>query len=379
MGKKILIIAGEASSDLHAADLVKEIRELLPSVEFFGLGGERMQKAGVKLYDNIVELAVVGFIEVLKNIGKFKAIFDNILTQVDELKPEIAVLIDYPGFNLRLAKELKKRNIPVIYYISPQIWAWGKNRIYLIKKLVRRMIVLFRFEEEIYKKAGIPVNFVGHPFLDIPRYASRLAIPENKTTLALLPGSRELEVRRLLPVMLESAKLILKKIPDSQFILLYSSSVKREIFEEILKGYELPLYIFTDKTYEGLNSSDFALIASGSATLESSVLEKPFVVLYKVSALSWLLLRMIIKLPYIGLVNIVAGKKIIEEFIQFRAQPEKICDYITSILKNPAKINAIKKDLAGVKALLGEKGASKRAAGIIVGLLFKTSIERGMK
>ncbi|MBU1871756.1 MAG: lipid-A-disaccharide synthase, partial [Candidatus Omnitrophica bacterium] len=329
MGKKILIIAGEASSDLHAADLVKEIRELLPSVEFFGLGGERMQKAGVKLYDNIVELAVVGFIEVLKNIGKFKAIFDNILTQVDELKPEIAVLIDYPGFNLRLAKELKKRNIPVIYYISPQIWAWGKNRIYLIKKLVRRMIVLFRFEEEIYKKAGIPVNFVGHPFLDIPRYASRLAIPENKTTLALLPGSRELEVRRLLPVMLESAKLILKKIPDSQFILLYSSSVKREIFEEILKGYELPLYIFTDKTYEGLNSSDFALIASGSATLESSVLEKPFVVLYKVSALSWLLLRMIIKLPYIGLVNIVAGKKIIEEFIQFRAQPEKICDYIT--------------------------------------------------
>ncbi|MFC1592424.1 lipid-A-disaccharide synthase [Candidatus Omnitrophota bacterium] len=376
MAKKILIVAGEASSDLHAANLIKEIKSLLPTAEFYGLGGEKMQQQGVKLYANIVGLAVVGFIEVLSNIKKFKAIFKNLLREVDKLNPDIAVLIDYPGFNLRLAKQLKKRGIPVIYYISPQIWAWGKNRIHLIKKLVTRMIVLFKFEEKIYKNAGIPVSFIGHPFLDIAKPDSRIDTTPGKTTFALLPGSRNLEVRILLPLMLETAGLILKKIPRSQFIILRPSSVESEVFQQILARYKLPVLVLNDKTYAGLASSDFALIASGSATLECAILEKPFVILYKVPWLSWFLLRMIIKLPFIGLVNIVAGRKIVEEFIQFRAQPENIANHVIACLDDPNKINALRKDLSGIKLLLGQKGASRRAAGIILGLLFKTTLRQ---
>ena len=369
MEKKILIVAGEASSDLHAAYLVKEIKLLLPSIEFFGLGGAKMQNQGVRLSANIVDLAVVGFLEVLKNIRKFKAIFKQLLQEIDKLNPCLAILIDYPGFNLRLAAELKKRNIPIVYYISPQVWAWGRNRINLIKKLIKHMIVIFKFEEELYKKEGIPVSFVGHPFLDIVRADSRLNLPIEKTTFALLPGSRQTEVRRLLPVMLESAKIIRKKIPNSQFLILRSSTVKKELFDQILANYKLPIYIFDDKTYQGLASSNFALIASGSATLESAILEKPFVLIYKVSWLSWLCLRAIIKIPYIGLVNIVSGRRIIEEFIQCGAQPKRIANYIIETLNNPQKMRNLKNELSRVKLFLGEKGASKRAAGIIVDLL----------
>lgn len=369
MEKKILIVAGEQSSDLHAANLVKEIKILMPDVKFFGLGGSKMEREGVKLYFNIVDLAVVGFVEVLKNIGKFKAIFNGLLKEVDKLNPHLAILIDYPGFNLRLAAKLKKRNIPVIYYISPQIWAWGQNRIKLIRKFVNHIIVIFKFEEEIYRKEGIPVNFVGHPFLDIIRADSPLNLAAHKTTLALLPGSREIEVNRLLPLMLNTAKIIYDKIPQSQFIILRSSTVKEEIFNRVISNYKLPIYVFEDKTYEGLISSDFALIASGSATLESAMLEKPFVIIYKVSWLTWLFLRPIIRIHHIGLVNIVAGRKIIEEFVQHHAEPKRIANYIIQTLSNPQKITSLKNDLSRIKLLLGEKGASRRAANIIVDIL----------
>jgi lipid-A-disaccharide synthase len=369
MKRNILIVAGEASSDLHAANLIKEIKALMPEWEFFGLGGTKMEEQKVRLYANIVDLAVVGFVEVLKNLKKFKAIFNQLLREVDRLNPSMAILIDYPGFNLRLAVELKKRNIPIVYYISPQVWAWGRNRINLIKKIIKKMIVIFKFEEELYRKAGVPVSFVGHPFLDIIKADSRINLPTEKTTIALLPGSRELEIRRLLPLMLESAKIIYEKIPMSQFIILRSSTVKRGVYKQILANYKLPLYVFVDMTHEGLASSDFALIASGSATLESAILERPFVIIYKVSWLSWLCLRTIVKVPYIGLVNIIAGRKIIKEFIQYRARPRRIADYIIKTLGDPLKLNSFRNELSRIKLLLGEKGASKRAAEIIVDLL----------
>ena len=369
MNKRILIVAGEASSDLHAANLIKEIKALMPSVKFFGLGGARMEEQDVALLANIVDLAVVGYIEVLKNIRKFKAIFNKLLQEVDKLNPSLAILIDYPGFNMRLAAELKKRNVPIVYYISPQVWAWGRNRIKLIKKFVERMIVIFKFEEVLYKKEGIPVDFVGYPFLDIVRVESPLTPPPGRTTFALLPGSRETEVKRLLPLMLESAKIIQEKIPNSQFLILRSSTVKKELFDQILANYQLPIYIFSDKTYEGLAGCEFALVASGSATLESAILEKPFVIIYKVSWFSWLCLRTVIRIPYVGLVNIVAGRRIIEEFIQYHAQPKRIADYIIKTLSNSQKITFLKNELSHVKLLLGEKGANKRAARIVVDIL----------
>jgi len=371
MGKKILIVAGEASSDLHAANLVKEIKKLKPEAEFFGLGGNRMQEAKVKLFSNIVDLAVVGFVEVLKNINKFKAIFNEVLRQVDILKPDLAILIDYPGFNLRLAVELKKRNISVVYYISPQVWAWGRNRLKLIRKLIDKMIVIFRFEEEFYKKEGILAEFVGHPFLDINRDDCPLDIPQGKTTIALLPGSRNNEIKRLLPVMLEAAKIIRNKVPNSQFLLLRSSSVKKELYQQILENYQLPILAFENKTHQGLRSSDFALIASGSATLEGAIAQKPFLIIYKISWLTWLCLRPIIKIPYIGLVNIVAGSKIIQEFTQHLAQPQTIASHVIETLDNPEKLSCIKNELARVRSLLGTKGAARHAARIITEFLSK--------
>ncbi len=366
---KILIVAGEASSELHAANLVKEIQALLPSVDFFGLGGKRMQSQGVELYANIVDLAVVGFVEVLKNIKRFRAIFNQLLREIDRLNPNLAILVDYPGFNLRLAAELTQRNIPVVYYISPQIWAWGRSRINIIKKFVKYMIVIFKFEEELYKNEGVPVSFVGHPFLDIVKAESPLEIPSNKITIALLPGSRQTEVRRLLPLMLESAKIIQKKIPNTQFLILRSSTVKEELFNQIVANYNIPVHIFTDKTYEGIKSSDFALVASGSATLETAILEKPFVIIYKISWFSWFFLKAVIQVPYIGLVNIVAGRKIIEEFIQHQAQPKRIASYIIKTLNDPQRTTSLRNELSQIKSLLGNKGASKRAAEIIVDLL----------
>ena len=370
--KNILIVAGEASGDLHAAVLVKQIKMLQPQWRFFGLGGEKLQEQGVQICYNIVELAVVGLFEVLKNLKKFQKIFQGLLAQVEAKQPALAILVDYPGFNLRLAKELKKRNIPVIYYISPQVWAWGGERIKLIKKCVARMIVFFKFEEDLYKKENIPVSFVGHPLLDIVKPSlskedllHKLNIPSRRYAIALLPGSREKEVKNILPIMLDTAKILAEDLPEIQFFLLRSPTVKEDVFKRILSRYKLPLYLLNNLTYDGIAASDFALVASGTATLETAILLTPMAILYKVSFLSWLYLRMIIKVPYIGMVNIIAQERVVPEFIQYEARAPKIASYIKYILTNPKELNRIKGILSSVTQKLGEKQASIRAAEVI--------------
>lgn len=375
--KNILIVAGEASGDLHAASLVKAIKGAHPRINFFGLGGRKLKQEGVNLYSDIVELAVVGFFEVLKNLRKFRKIFYGLLKEVDKVKPDLAVLVDYPGFNLRLAAELKKRGIPIVYYIGPQLWAWGENRVEIIKRLINHMVVVFKFEEALYKKHGIPVSFVGHPLLDTvnPKLSKeelfgQCGLNPDKLTFALLPGSREKEVKTLLPIMLDTARIIHTSLGDqTQFLILRSSTVKEEVFKKALACYNLPVRLISDMAYDGLSASDFALVASGTATLETAILGVPMVILYKVSFLTWLYLRMIIKIPYIGLVNVVKQEKFIAEFIQYNARPKRIADYILTILKDKIKLNQIKQDLYSVASSLGEKGASARAAQIIVNLL----------
>lgn len=371
--KKILIVAGEASGDMHAARLVSAIKKIFPAAEFFGLGGEKLKQEGVILYCNIVELAVVGFFEVLKNFQKFRRIFRGLLDEIDKNKPALAILVDYPGFNLRLAEELKKRNIPVIYYISPQIWAWGKKRIHDIKRLVSHMIVVFKFEDDLYRQNNIPVSFVGHPLLEMIKvdtakeaFLNKFGLQNNNLTIALLPGSREKEVKTLLPIMLESAQYIHAQLKNTQFIILRSQTVKEEIFRSLLPQSDLTIRLISDMTYDGLNASDFAIVASGTATLETAILEVPMVIVYKVSFLTWLIIRSLIKIPYIGLVNVVRQRKFIKEFIQYDARPKKIAEYVTKILKNPVGLNDLKEELRKVRACLGEKGASEKAAKIIV-------------
>ena len=376
--KKILIVAGEPSGDLHAANLVKAIKETGMSFSFFGIGGEKLQNQGVDLYYDLTKVAVVGFFEVLKNIKKFRRIFKGILKETEKNRPDAAILVDYPGFNLRLAKELKKKDIPVIYYISPQIWAWGKNRIKQIRQNVDRMIVLFSFEEALYRKSDVPVSFVGHPLLDVVKpslereeFLKNLGLDPKKLTVALLPGSREKEVKTLLPVMLETAEIIngnfAKRI---QFVILRSPSVKEEIFiKAAANTRDLTLKTVSGMAYEGIASSDFALVCSGTATLETGILATPMAILYKVNFLTWLFIRSMIKIPYIGLVNVVKGRKIVEEFIQFDCRAKKIADYVIPVLHDEEKRNRLKSELLSIRDSLGESGATRRASATVVDFL----------
>jgi len=375
--KKILIVAGEASGDLHAAELVESIKKIAPGTVFFGLGGERLKAQGVEISFDLTKFAVVGFWEVLKNLGEFKRIFRDILRAADAGKPDLAILVDYPGFNLRLAGELHKRNIPVVYYISPQVWAWGEKRIHFIKRTVTKMLVLFNFEEELYKKYGVPVACVGNPLLDtVKTSAGRRELLEKTglnpdiLTVCLLPGSREKEVKTLLPLMLRCAGIINGYLYGRiQFLVLRAPTVKEEIFNRAMEKCGIPVKMVSGRAYDGIAASDFALVCSGTATLETAILAVPMVILYKVNFLTWFFIRMMIKIPYIGLVNVVKGRKIAEEFVQFDADENKICDYVIPILHDKDKLARLKLELLSVKPLLGSPGASERAAREICALL----------
>ena len=374
--KKIVIIAGEASGDIHAANLVSAINRLNQEVKFFGLGGDKMEESGVKLFYNLADLAVVGFFEVIKNLKKFRRIFFDLLKKIDEIKPQAVILIDYPGFNLRLAKELKKRKIKVIYYISPQIWAWGGNRIETIKRYIDKMIVILKFEEELYYNSGIDVSFVGHPLLDIvlatqkrEEFLKGNNLSDDNSTISLLPGSREKEVQRMLPIMLQSAKIIHDKIPYTQFILIKSYTLDQGLLDKYIKNFDLPIKVIENDTYNCLNVCDFAIVTSGTATLETAIFKKPMVILYKISFLTWLFLRTMIKIPYIGLVNVIANKKIVPEYIQYDCNPKKISTKVIEILTDKEKYSRTKSDLEKTSALLGSPGASNRAAKIVLELL----------
>ncbi len=400
MPKRIMIIAGESSGDFHSASLIRALKKINPGIEIAGIGGERMRQAGAEIYFDISGLSIIGFTDVLKNIKKIKTLFNNLLEKIDAHPPAAVVLVDYPGFNLKLAKELKKRQIPVIYYISPQIWAWWKGRIKTIKQFVDKMIVVFKFEEALYKDCGIDVSFVGHPLLEnaypaVSRedFLSKLGLSPQKQTIGLVPGSRKMEVERILPILLESAKLIKQKLPQAQFALLKARGIADEVFTKVIarsgispvviarsaatkqspleiasaspRNDECSCAVCENQTYDFLESCDFALVASGTATLETAIMQKPMIVVYKVSFLNWLIARQLIKLPFIGLVNVVAQKLIVPEFIQYKAKPRLIAEKTLEILNSQEALTTVKSELGKVREKLGTSGASQRAAQII--------------
>ncbi len=369
----ILIVCGEPSGDLNAANLVKAIKQLCPDVKISGVGGEMLRKAGANIYCDIKGLAVLGLFDALKKLPSFFALKDFLLQKIKEEKPDAVILVDFSGFNLRLAKEINK-SVPVIYYTSPQIWASRAGRINSIKKYVSKMIVFFKFEEKLYRQHRVDVDFAGHPLLDIVRpvmtkkeLLEGLKFSPDKTTIALLPGSRKAEIRNILPVMLEAANIIRKKIRGAQFVVAKSPQVDWEIYNRIVRRHNrLELKVVEGKTYDCLEAADFALVASGTATLETAIMQRPFVVIYRLSLLNYLLYLPQVKISYIGMVNIVAGKKIIPEFIQHAAAPRRIANEVVAILKDPARLEQMKKELNKVKSSLGEPGAASRAAKIII-------------
>ncbi|MCX5692332.1 MAG: lipid-A-disaccharide synthase [Candidatus Omnitrophica bacterium] len=366
---KLMIIAGEASGDLQAASLIKSIKLINPHIEIFGMGGKKMQAEGVEIIYDITGLAIVGFFEVLKHLGTFKKIFEKLTGLLETMKPDAVILVDYPGLNLRFAKIAKEKNIPVIYYISPQIWAWGENRIHEIKKCVDKMIVIFGFEENIYKEAGVKVSFVGHPFLDIvkPIWKKEETIKtchlkHDSIKIALMPGSRKKEIEKHLPGMLRACEIIKNKIPNAEFIISRIKELDQNLYDKIVKRSRIKVHSLENKPYEVMDIADLVIVSSGSATLEVAIMEKPMVIIYKTSFLTWLLAKNLIKIPDIGLVNIVARKRIVPELVQFRVTPENIAKESLDILNNHKRIHEIKENLKQVKSKLGEQGASSRAA-----------------
>jgi lipid-A-disaccharide synthase len=374
--RKILIVSGEPSGDLHASNLVKDLKALRPDLAFFGLGGSLSAGAGVDIISDMSGLALVGVAEVVKNILAVGDVYKKLLARIDSERPDLAILVDYPGFNLRLAKELKRRSIPVAYYISPQVWAWGMERIETIKKCVEKIIVFFRFEEELYKKRGIDVEFVGHPLVDTVKVMSqktdtleRYGLSKDKVTVALLPGSRRMEVGNLLPVMLSASKIIRWARGKTQFVVARHPDLPEEIFAEVIRSSRLDAVVATGDTYNVLAAADFAIVASGTATLETAMIGTPFVIVYKAHLLTYLAYLAVSRTPFLGLVNIIAGKAVVPELLQYNAVPRKIAEAALSIMSDEAAKETMRKDLTAVAALLGSPGASLRAASAILPLL----------
>lgn len=370
---KFFVITGEASGDLHASFLIKEIKKRLPESRFFGIGGKKMEDEGVKLFFNIEKISVVGFWEAFMKVGNIRKILRSIVEKMRNMKPDALILVDFPGFNLRLAPFAKNLGIKVIYYITPQVWAWGGWRLRSMYKNIDLALVIFPFEERIFSSYGIKTSFVGHPILDEMSlkkskelFCKEHALSPEKPIIALLPGSREGEIKRILPIMLLISKEIKKRRSDVQFIL--------PTISEEMEGF-LPdkrnIRIIYDETSDGIHVADTALAASGTVTLETAFLGTPSVIIYKISILTYLIIKWLIKLPYIGLVNIVRGKKIIPEYIQFSIRINQISDEILRMLEDTRYVATIKEELKEVKKILGKKGASKNAAEIIVKEIMK--------
>lgn len=374
--KKILLVAGEVSGDLHGSHLVEAIQSIDPEIQFFGVGGEGLKRVGMKLLYPSQSLSVVGITEVLLKLRPILRALRGLKKSLDRERPDLIILIDFPDFNLRLAKIAHRRGIPILYYVSPQVWAWRPKRIKLIARLVKKMIVLFPFEVPLYEAAGVNVEWVGHPLLDTVRPAlskekafQQLGLDPKRRTIGLLPGSRMHEVERLLPPLLASADVLQREIPDLQFVVPLAPGIPKTILSPWMKNISVPVIVVEGFTYDAMNLSDLLIVASGTATLEGAILGKPMVIIYKVSLLSYWIARALIRVDHIGLVNLVAEKEIAPELIQRDVNPRRIADEAFRILRDPLLSRKMVESMGEVRQKLGEPGAAQRAAHIVLSLM----------
>ncbi|MFQ5847482.1 MAG: lipid-A-disaccharide synthase [Candidatus Methylomirabilales bacterium] len=369
MNTKIFIVAGEASGDLHGADVTRALQTLEPQVRLVGMGGERMRQAGVRLLVDAGELAAVGVTEALSRMVGLVRAFRQLRRALTAERPGLLLLIDFPDFNFWLARASRRIGIPVLYYISPQVWAWRRGRIRTLKRLVKKMLVIFPFEEALYREAGVPVAFVGHPMLDrlrdVPtREEARRLIGCGASDLivGLLPGSREGEVRQHLPVLKEAVARMVQAKPEVQFLLAVADSLPPHLVETLLSANNAPIRPLRGLTYEVMRAADLLIAASGTATLEAGLLGTPMVIVYRVSRLTWWAGRLLVDVPSIGMVNLVAGRRVVPELLQGDCTPERVARTALDLLQNPQALGGIREKLREVRGKLGEEGASLRAA-----------------
>ena len=374
--KRVMIIAGEASGDLHAAKLVREVKEKNADISFYGIGGENMVKAGVETLVDSSQLAVVGLFEVLAHWNTISGALKKMQHLLRTDPPDLLVLTDYPDFNLRLAKTAKECDIKVLYYISPQVWAWRQKRVFKIRKLVDMMAVVFPFEETFYKKYDVPVRFVGHPLVDeIHVSANEKALRDEfyldneKPVIGLFPGSRHSEIKRLLPIIVESAKQIIKDKPDAQFIIPVASTLKEEDILPYFEGTEFDMRIISQRSHDVMSVCDVVITVSGTVTLELALLKKPMVVINKISRLSYFIVTRTLKLDHIALCNIVANKRVVPELIQSDATFNKISKELLNLLNNKEERNKIISEFSTIEEKLANKETKVELSDILLDML----------
>jgi lipid-A-disaccharide synthase len=370
-GRPLLVVAGEASGDLHAARLLAELGALAPDVRPFGLGGDELAAAGLDRLAHSSEISVVGLTEVFRVLPRAREIFAALLDEVDRRRPAVALLVDFPDFNLRLAKELSARGVRVVYYISPQVWAWRRGRVRSIAEHVDEMLVLFPFEAAFYAGHEVTVTHVGHPLVDeVPADLPQRwegtelvggAPAEGPFQLALLPGSRVSEIEAMLPAMLDAAALLARELPV--FVrLIRAPTVPREMLDEAIELSGLPVRVSERDRFAAIADSHLALCASGTATLEVGLLGTPLVVLYRLASWTYLAAKLLVRLPHVSLVNLVLERGAVPELLQGQARPERVAREAAAILRDPGRVAAMRADLAELRGRLGEPGASGRAA-----------------
>ena len=370
---KVMISAGEASGDLHGASLAGALNDMQPDIELFGMGGPTMRAAGVDIVYDIADIGVMGFVEILWNLPKFVSLRNNLSRIMEERRPDVLVLIDYGGFHMALAKVAKAKGIRVVYYICPKAWIWGKWRAKAIAGWVDKIAAIFPFEADIYRAAGAAVEFVGHPLVDIVRptmdrevaYRHFGADP-SRPLLLLLPGSRYQEVESLLEVMMAAAGKVREQLPDCQFYLPVAPTIPMERIESVVEASGVPVTFIRNSTYNLMQIADCAVAASGTVTLEAALMGLPSVIIYRVKPSTYWLVRMVADIKHIGLPNIVTGRRIMPELIQHEATPANVSREAIRFMTDPAARDQAQMDLAEVRVKLGEPGAIRRVAAIVL-------------
>jgi lipid-A-disaccharide synthase len=372
--RRVLVSCGEPSGDLYAGDLVHHLRGQVGSLEVFGLGGDRLRAEGGRLLAHVGDLAVVGLLEVLRHLRHLRAVFRAVLEEVDRDRPAVAVLVDYAEFNLRLARELKKRGVPVAYYVSPQVWAWRRGRVRSIRESVSHMIVIFPFEEPLYRDAGVPVTFVGHPLVELAQpakdraaFLSSHGLDATRPVLAVLPGSRRQEVAHNLPPIAGALRRLRQQRGDLQLALAVAPSLDPHLFDRELTG--LPVVRVSGHTHAILSAASAGIVASGTATVEAALMDLPMVVVYRVSPLTYALGRPFVRVPHYAMANLLANREVVRELIQGDFRPEAVAAEVLALLEDPGRRTTVRRGLAEIRARLGPTGASARAAAVVAGLL----------
>ena len=374
-GKRVLLVAGEASGDLHGSHLVRALRERDSALEIFAVGGEALKREGARIIFDVARIAGMGLTELAGNLTSLWRAYSQVKKNLREQRPSLLILIDFPDFNLRVARVAKRLGVPVLYYISPQVWAWRKRRIAEIARLADRVAVVFPFEAPLYEQAGVKVEFVGHPLLDVARASrpreetlARLGLDPSKQTIALLPGSRRREVAYHLPVMIEAAEMLSKEMA-LQFILVRASTVERDSLERSLSGASVGVSLSDGDAYNVLHACDLAWTASGTATLETALMLRPMVIVYRLSRMTYALARRLVRVDFIGMANIIAGEKVVPELIQNEVTAEKIAAESRAILGDRELRERMISKLSEVRAKLGSPGAAGRTADIALAMM----------